>query len=282
MKPQMESPQLSNRFEHSLATANALIEKIRDTDKRGRLRMNLPSEIQKIGFRRVLVSRIEKLNWIVEAAYSENGLKETDAILRIGQSKPYQNISSLYEAEAVLKGRAILRSAQHDPKKVHPRLHKVINSKVYVAAPIVANGVIIGLIHADENSWTGSVDDFDKDLLGLIAHSLGLAIEYQYSLRDFLHPSAEEHGLPFPDDLLKQSQLSKILTSREIEVARHMAQGKTNKQISAILFISEYTVKTHVQNILHKLGASNRSEAAYVIRTLSPSLPKNIREAANA
>ncbi|MCE7012126.1 AAA family ATPase [Kibdelosporangium philippinense] len=52
----------------------------------------------------------------------------------------------------------------------------------------------------------------------------------------------------------------KLLSPREGEIARLVAQGLTNKQIAAALHISVRTVETHVQNILGKLGVSNRGE----------------------
>jgi DNA-binding NarL/FixJ family response regulator len=57
------------------------------------------------------------------------------------------------------------------------------------------------------------------------------------------------------------------LTERETDVLRLLAQGKANKEIAASLFISETTVKTHVSNILMKLGVPSRTRAAlYAIR----------------
>lgn len=51
------------------------------------------------------------------------------------------------------------------------------------------------------------------------------------------------------------------LSPREIEVLRWIAEGKSNKEIAALLFISEGTVKTHVLSIHEKLGAGDRTEA---------------------
>ncbi len=57
------------------------------------------------------------------------------------------------------------------------------------------------------------------------------------------------------------------LTEREIEVLRLIAIGKANKEIAVRLHISETTVKTHVSNILMKLGYTSRTQAAlYAIR----------------
>ena len=52
------------------------------------------------------------------------------------------------------------------------------------------------------------------------------------------------------------------LTEREIEVLTLVAEGATNKEISMMLYISENTVKTHVQNILSKLQLQSRARAA--------------------
>jgi DNA-binding NarL/FixJ family response regulator len=52
------------------------------------------------------------------------------------------------------------------------------------------------------------------------------------------------------------------LTERETEVLQQLAQGKSNKEIAAALVIAEKTVRTHVSNILGKLGVASRTQAA--------------------
>jgi ATP/maltotriose-dependent transcriptional regulator MalT len=54
------------------------------------------------------------------------------------------------------------------------------------------------------------------------------------------------------------------LTSRELDVLRLVALGRSNGQIAKELFIGTKTVSTHVSNILRKLGVSNRVEAAAI------------------
>jgi DNA-binding NarL/FixJ family response regulator len=56
------------------------------------------------------------------------------------------------------------------------------------------------------------------------------------------------------------------LTSREREVLALVATGRSNGEIGKALFISTKTVSVHVSNILAKLGASGRTEAAAVAR----------------
>jgi DNA-binding CsgD family transcriptional regulator len=52
------------------------------------------------------------------------------------------------------------------------------------------------------------------------------------------------------------------LSPRELEVLRLVADGRTDRQIAEALFISRRTVEWHVRNVLGKLGAANRAEAA--------------------
>jgi DNA-binding NarL/FixJ family response regulator len=57
------------------------------------------------------------------------------------------------------------------------------------------------------------------------------------------------------------------LSDREIEVLREVARGTSNKIIASHLSISEATVKAHMQNILLKLGASDRTHAVNIAMT---------------
>jgi two-component system NarL family response regulator len=69
------------------------------------------------------------------------------------------------------------------------------------------------------------------------------------------------------------------LTERQIEVLTYIAQGWTNQEIADRLFITERTVKYHLQEILQKLHLRNRTQAvAYAVRIgLIPDLEESIR-----
>lgn len=58
------------------------------------------------------------------------------------------------------------------------------------------------------------------------------------------------------------------LTPRELDVFRLVAEGLSNGQVGARLYISTKTVSVHVSNILAKLGVSSRTEAAAVAHRL--------------
>lgn len=62
--------------------------------------------------------------------------------------------------------------------------------------------------------------------------------------------------------------LAEPLSDRELEVLGLVAEGNTNKEIAAALYIAEGTVKNHVTNILGKLGVRDRTQAALRARDL--------------
>jgi len=82
-----------------------------------------------------------------------------------------------------------------------------------------------------------------------------------------LHPSV---ALQLIREINQPSELSPApdpLSPRELQVLKLLAQGLTNQEIADRLVISEWTVRTHVRNILGKLHLANRMQAAlYALR----------------
>ncbi|MBI2996150.1 MAG: response regulator transcription factor [Candidatus Melainabacteria bacterium] len=76
-------------------------------------------------------------------------------------------------------------------------------------------------------------------------------------------------------ETLSNKDLLELLTARETEVLHSLTQGVNYKQIAKLLFISESTVKTHVNNIFTKLNVSDRTQAVlYALRHGIESLAK--------
>ena len=63
---------------------------------------------------------------------------------------------------------------------------------------------------------------------------------------------------------LLEHMSDEVLTEREIEVLREVADGNRNREIAERLFISEETVKVHIKHIMEKLGASDRTQAVAI------------------
>ncbi|WP_228769993.1 ATP-binding protein [Actinokineospora alba] len=75
-------------------------------------------------------------------------------------------------------------------------------------------------------------------------------------------PEAVRHALEEPTTTESTTRSGKPLTKRETEIADLIAEGLTNKDIAAKLFISQRTAETHVDHILTKLGFHNRAQVA--------------------
>ena len=83
---------------------------------------------------------------------------------------------------------------------------------------------------------------------------------------DYLNSIANERKRPSP------TSSEAVLTPRESQVIRLLAEGSTNRQIGFDLDISEHTVKFHINSIMGKLGAQSRTEAV-VLATRSGLIP---------
>lgn len=108
------------------------------------------------------------------------------------------------------------------------------------------------------------VEAIQKVLSGESPLNQGLAAQL---LSHLVHRMKEEdarrYRTPerFPEEP-REPLPSRLLTSREVEVLRLLALGRTNRQIAQELSIALSTVKNHVQHIIAKLGVSDRTQAS--------------------
>jgi DNA-binding CsgD family transcriptional regulator len=109
----------------------------------------------------------------------------------------------------------------------------------------------------------------DRLLLDLLRPHLAQAHDNALALERLREASA----CPDPDTpgetLISRESLRLLgLTEREADILQAIARGKTNKQVAASMYVSPFTVKTHLQRVYRKLGVRRRTEA--VARALQP------------
>lgn len=100
----------------------------------------------------------------------------------------------------------------------------------------------------------------------------GIATDYARRLLAAF-PAPDQRQMAHSKPQAPASALFESLSEREIEILHLIAEGLTNPEIAARLFLSVHTVKTHIRNIYAKLDAHNRVEAvtrARVLGLLSP------------
>lgn len=138
------------------------------------------------------------------------------------------------------------------------------NSRVIVLTTFDDDGDVFEALRA------GAVGYLLKDVSGA---RLVEAVTATARGESFLQPSiaakvvAEFARLATPP-VPRQQPLVEPLSGRELEVLRLLADGTSNREIAARLFIAEGTVKNHLTNILGKLGVRDRTQAALRAREL--------------
>lgn len=66
----------------------------------------------------------------------------------------------------------------------------------------------------------------------------------------------------------EREAIAELLTHREMEILKHIAKGKSNREIAESLCISEKTVKNHISNIFRKIQVEDRTQAAlFAVKT---------------
>ncbi|GAA0826374.1 AAA family ATPase [Streptosporangium amethystogenes subsp. fukuiense] len=120
------------------------------------------------------------------------------------------------------------------------------------------------LLHAGRAAAGAGDRDGAADRLRA-AHPIAVAISAR-PLAGEISSLARRVGISLTDRTGSEEQL---LTPRELEVLRLVAQGRSNREVAAELFISAKTVSVHVSNILGKLGVSSRGEATAAAHRLA-------------
>jgi len=144
-----------------------------------------------------------------------------------------------------------------------PIRQKSPKTKVLVLTSVMDEAVIFKSLKAGAKGYISN-DEGSSDLIKAIqtVHQGELWIERKLMSRLFDQQAIADSKGGNPPGRTKEG-----LTPREQEVLSRLARGYTNKEIAQDLFISEKTVKTHLNNIFRKLKVTRRLQAIlYAIR----------------
>ncbi len=174
-------------------------------------------------------------------------------------------------------GREAVRLAEElEPSVVIMDIAMPYLNGIDAAAQIVkrnpAIGVIMLSVHSDESYLLRALTAGAKGYLLKDSAELDVvrAIEAVSNGRPFFSPAIAQTLLEDYMRFLQQRKIEdsyELLTDREKEVLQLLAQGKSNKEVAAILDLSLYTVETHRTHLMQKLNLHNTAEIVlYAVR----------------
>ncbi len=113
-------------------------------------------------------------------------------------------------------------------------------------------------------TFDGDEDIYRSLQAGAKAYLLkGMTTEELLETIHAVHSGKTRIAAPIAEKLAERMS-GQALTGRELAVLERIVAGRANKEISSDLNISEATVKSHINNLLSKLGVSDRTQAATV------------------
>jgi DNA-binding CsgD family transcriptional regulator len=273
---------------HALEHVRAAIARLAEIGPTSELVDQAPRHAaEALGLDRVLLSRVHDQTLVAEALHAP-AAAETLARLR---AAPARLDYPVVEGELLRRRRPLLVRAADPGRRA---FGDVLAWGDYVAAPVVLEGRVAGVLHGDRATPPA---ELDRDALA--AFALDFAAVYERAvLRRRLRIQREEMRRVASWAELRTSELSDravdlapergaadgdapapvgaglrdLLTRREVDVLELMVRGETNAGIARELVVAEGTVKFHVKNILRKLQAANRAEATS--RYLRLTLPR--------
>jgi DNA-binding CsgD family transcriptional regulator len=247
------------------------------------------------GFRRALLSVLDEGRMTAHAVHFQDDPDGARDALAALSMRPVLLQHPLVESELVRRRRATIVADAAAGTRVDPSWQAVMGWRSYAAAPLVMGSTLIGVVHADRGAGS-ELGILDRDVLWEFTTALAQVYERamlhrqlrheREQLRGFLEwlgarsseltdapvrlstfrrtprPPLTEVGAVAPgaprDD---RAVFEGLLTRRELEVLRLLAEGRSNRSIAEALTISQGTVKFHVNRILRKLHVANRSQA---------------------
>ena len=238
---------------------------------------------------RVVLSRIDNGTLVVERVHTSDG-PDDDIAERLRQS-PLRLSYPLLECELLRRRQARLVADIDHSQPARYAFLPALEWHEYVAAPIFVDAVAVGFLHGDRAPVRRPLAQLDAEALEHFVAGFALVFERAVLRRRLRDQRREIHRISswaearaselsdgaielsggrveqqehraVASELLAENGPAGHLTTREIDVLRLMAEGKTNGDIARALFVAEGTVKFHVKNILRKMQASNRADAS--------------------
>jgi DNA-binding CsgD family transcriptional regulator len=261
---------LANRTQR-LSEVHAALAEVSSAATVDSLLTRIPEATCGLGFDRALVSTVDGA-WRLHTMHVVRDPRWAADIVAVGRENPPILDHGLVENDTVVDARTVLVHEVQDHPRVNRPLAAITKSSSYGIAPLLVDGEVVGLVHGDCYHQQRVLDDVDQLLLSAFAQGVSQqlarlsVLEGMSAIRAQLdglgrwsaprHAIAESIALSRDDDA--------VLTRREVQIVRLLAEGDSNARIARKLTISEGTVKTHITRVLRKLGAANRAEAVSI------------------
>ncbi|MEU4596039.1 LuxR C-terminal-related transcriptional regulator [Nocardia sp. NPDC023988] len=269
---------LANRTQR-LSKVHAALSELSAVTSVDSLLTRIPEATCGLGFDRALVSTVDGA-WRLHTMHVVRDPQWAADIVAVGRENPPILDHGLVENDTVVDARAVLVHQVQDNPRVNRPLAAITKSSSYGIAPLLVDGEVVGLVHGDCYHQQRVLDDVDQLLLSTFAQGLSQQLARVSMLEGMSAIRAQLEGLgrwSAPGRTVTRSiavsrDEDEVLTRREVQIVRLLAEGDSNARIARKLTISEGTVKTHITRVLRKLGAANRAEAVSIwLRNSAPS-----------
>jgi two-component system, NarL family, response regulator NreC len=204
-------------------------------------------------------------------------LADDHTVVRKGLRLLLENQPGLTVIAEAADGRAAVSLAEQDPPDVvvmdvaMPTLNGIEAAR-QITAKLPQTAVVFLSMHSDESYVLKALKAGARGYLlkDSAEHDLIQAVRAVTQGKSFFSPAISKMMVEDYMRELQERQIEdtyELLTTREREILQLLAEGKSNKEVAAVLNLSLYTVETHRGNILQKLNLHSGAELIlYAIR----------------